>query len=164
MKLNRTTAAAFGATTLTLCSCASIISGSTNPVTISSAPAAAAFTITDKEGRVVHSGTTPQTVTLEAGHGYFGAARYDITVKKDGYAAKTYPVIAGLNGWYFANLLFGGLIGMLIVDPVTGAMYKLPKDAVIQLDAQQASGAGTLKVMTLDAVPEEFRGELVRLN
>lgn len=30
-----------------------------------------------------------------------------------------------MDGWYIGNLLFGGLIGMLIVDPATGAMYKL---------------------------------------
>ena len=27
-----------------------------------------------------------------------------------------------MNGWYIGNILFGGLIGFLIVDPLTGAM------------------------------------------
>lgn len=30
-----------------------------------------------------------------------------------------------MDGWYMGNLLFGGFIGFLIVDPATGAMWKL---------------------------------------
>lgn len=30
-----------------------------------------------------------------------------------------------MNGWYIGNLLFGGIIGLLIVDPATGAMWTL---------------------------------------
>jgi hypothetical protein len=30
-----------------------------------------------------------------------------------------------MDGWYIGNILFGGLIGILIVDPLTGAMWKL---------------------------------------
>ena len=32
-----------------------------------------------------------------------------------------------LDAWYWGNILFGGLIGWFFVDPVTGAMYKLPE-------------------------------------
>ena len=42
-----------------------------------------------------------------------------------------------LDGWYFGNLLFGGLIGMVIVDPITGAMYRLEKSYI--LDCTPAS-------------------------
>jgi hypothetical protein len=28
--------------------------------------------------------------------------------------------------WYFGNLVFGGLIGMVIVDPLTGATFDFP--------------------------------------
>jgi len=34
-----------------------------------------------------------------------------------------------MSGWYWGNILIGGLIGMLVVDPLTGAMYKLPDGA-----------------------------------
>lgn len=162
--MKMTTTAILATSALALSSCASIISGSSNPIIITSTPAAATFTITDRAGKVIHSGTTPETVTLEAGQGYFTAARYDIALKKDGYPTKTYPVIAGLNGWYFANLLFGGLIGMLIVDPITGAMYKLPKNVVVPLDGPQASGPGPLNIVTIDAVPDDLRDQLIGLN
>lgn len=35
-----------------------------------------------------------------------------------------------LNGWYFGNILFGGAIGMQIIDPATSAMWKI-KDPTI---------------------------------
>lgn len=35
-----------------------------------------------------------------------------------------------MDGWYLGNLLFGGLIG-LIVDAANGSMYKLTPDQVI---------------------------------
>lgn len=35
-----------------------------------------------------------------------------------------------MDGWYFGNILFGGLIGFLIVDPATGAMYTLKPDTL----------------------------------
>jgi hypothetical protein len=34
-----------------------------------------------------------------------------------------------LSGWYFGNLLFGGIIGLAIVDPISGKMWTLPDNA-----------------------------------
>jgi hypothetical protein len=31
-----------------------------------------------------------------------------------------------MSGWYCGKLLFGGLIGMLAVDPATGAIWNSP--------------------------------------
>ena len=40
------------------------------------------------------------------------------------------------NAWYLGNILFGGIIG-LVIDPITGAIYNLtPK----QINAQLAQG------------------------
>jgi len=30
-----------------------------------------------------------------------------------------------MNGWYFGNLAIGGILGMLVIDPLTGAMYRM---------------------------------------
>ena len=39
------------------------------------------------------------------------------------------PAAAQWDGWYIGgNILVGGLIGWFIVDPLTGAMYTLPKE------------------------------------
>ena len=37
---------------------------------------------------------------------------------------------AYLNGWYIGNVVFGGLIGLLIVDPETGAMWRLDENPI----------------------------------
>jgi hypothetical protein len=52
-------------------SSASIVSHSSWPVAIKSTPDQADFTITNKKGEKIHIGTTPATVTLTSGAGYF---------------------------------------------------------------------------------------------
>jgi hypothetical protein len=47
-------------------------------------------------------------------------------------AARRYALDSSVSGWYFGNLAFGGVIGMLIVDPLTGAMYNLTPDKIDQ--------------------------------
>ena len=106
-------------------SCASIVSKSSYPISINSAPSEAQIVIKDKKGIEIFSGQTPATLKLKSGSGFFGKARYQVTFTKSGYQTKTVPVEFKLNGWYFGNLLFGGILGMLIIDPATGAMYKL---------------------------------------
>jgi len=47
--------------------------------------------------------------------------------EKPGYISSAQTVRASIDGWYAAgNFIFGGFIGWLFVDPVTGAMWKLP--------------------------------------
>jgi hypothetical protein len=64
------------------------------------------------------------------------------------------------GGWYLGgNLLFGGSIGYLIVDPVTGAMWTLaPEDINVTLKKTGASldSDTTLQVVLLDDVPAAF--------
>lgn len=107
--------------------CASIVSDSKYPVSIISEPAGANYEVRNEAGLPVHSGITPGQVTLDSGAGYFDGERYTVYYTKDGYEKAESRVDSSLDGWYWGNLLFGGLIGMLIVDPATGAMYKLPK-------------------------------------
>jgi hypothetical protein len=44
-----------------------------------------------------------------------------------------------MSGWYIGNILVGGLIGMLAVDPVTGGMYVFPDQVSAALDAAKAA-------------------------
>lgn len=48
-----------------------------------------------------------------------------MTASKEGYNTAALPLRTSVDGWYWGNFLFGGLIGFLIVDPVTGAMFKV---------------------------------------
>ncbi len=113
--------------------CASIVSDSTYPVTVESFPSGAQFTVKNKSGRIVSSGVTPQQVVLDAGAGFFKPENYTITFKKQNYNSTMVSERAGLDPWYFGNILFGGLIGMLIVDPATGAMWELPDSVCANL-------------------------------
>lgn len=138
MKIFLTTACL--AATLTMTGCASIFSGSTQTLTFKSVPDTANITITNKSGEKIHTSSTPATVTLKRGNGYFKPAGYEITFSKEGFQTKTVQVKATVNGWYIANIIFGGLIGLLIVDPATGAMYTLsPSDINSVLDPAQLS-------------------------
>ncbi len=125
--------------------CASIVSNSTWPVAIQSIPEAAKFTIRNQKGVKVHTGTTPVTIGLSSGAGYFDGEKYTLQFTKAGFQEKNTTLDTSLNGWYFGNLAFGGLIGMLIVDPSTGAMFRLPENFSTDLTAQSSSGAVKLK-------------------
>ncbi len=110
----------------TTSSCASIVTRSAYPVDFNSEPQGAHLTVENRDGEVVFVGHTPTTTWLEAAAGYMRPERYKVTYSRnDGQHVTTF-IHATIDGWYFGNLLFGGLIGMLLIDPLTGAMFKLP--------------------------------------
>jgi len=146
-----------------LASCSSIISQSEYSVAIDSTPTGASFVITNKSGQRVHSGVTPSSVTLNSSAGYFKGETYTIALNKNGYVDKTYTIQSSVDGWYFGNILFGGLIGMLIVDPATGAMYNLPERVDISLE-QSSTAAGLLQIKTIDMLDDSDKARLVKLN
>lgn len=119
-----------------LSGCASIVSESSYPVSVTSAPEGAHFEIRNRSGAVVHKGMTPGTVSLKAGAGYFKGEQYTIAFQKDGFTSQTTTVDTSVDGWYWGNIVFGGLIGLFAVDPATGAMYKLPENASASLPAE----------------------------
>ena len=149
--------------------CASIVGKSSYTVAVKSNPDGTHFVIKNSNGTAVHNGETPATVVLTSKKGYFKSEQYTLTFSKDGYKEQTVPLTASLSGWYWGNLLLGGLVGMLIVDPATGAMWKLPEniDATLAQDSATALENGIapqLQVVTIDQIPEEQRGELLKLN
>ena len=159
-KLGLALAMSFG-----LAGCASILGESKYPVAVSSAPPGASFEVLDKNGQVVHSGNTPSTVTLKSGKGYFSGQTYSLRFKKAGYPDKTVTLDSSVSGWYWGNILFGGLIGMLIVDPATGAMYKLPEYVSADMGSPVAQVAHPdLTIATLDSLSDAQRQRLIPLD
>ncbi len=152
-----TTAAAAVIAACALSGCATIFNGETQAVTIKSDPDAAALTITNRAGEKIHAGTTPVTLTLKRGAGYFKSEEYKVRVSKDGFTPVEVTVTGSVGGWYIGNLLFGGLIGMLIVDPITGAMYNLePSTVDAKLGPVKSSKAdGSLTIVLAQDVPAE---------
>ncbi|MDG9666182.1 hypothetical protein ONV78_00460 [Hahella sp. CR1] len=146
--------------------CASIVSDSSYPVAISSSPSDAQFIVEDLNGNEIHAGHTPATVTLSAGESYFQKAKYRVKFHKDGYDDKTVMLESKLDGWYFGNILLGGVIGMLIVDPITGAMWKLPEGQATVLEQKYAAAPnnGGLTIVSIDQLSDIERDSLVRIN
>lgn len=107
--------------------CASIVKGGAQEIHINSNVPDAQFEIRNNLTNAVQlKGVTPATISLQRGAGYFKKSSYTVTISKDGYETQQIPVTGSVNGWYAGgNLLIGGLIGYLIVDPATGAMWEL---------------------------------------
>jgi hypothetical protein len=132
MNKNKNVALLCGVMLPCLTGCASIIKGRSQDVEFRSTPSEATFTIRDlNNGMSPISGTTPGKATLKRGAGYFDGAEYEVTVSKAGYAPATVPLTSSANMAYgLGNLLVGGLIGYLGVDPATGAMWDLKPDVL----------------------------------
>jgi hypothetical protein len=149
-----------------LCSCASIVSKSQRPVTINSSPAGAKVTVYNRSGAIVQKGETPLTVNLETSAGYFKRAKYTVEVAGSGSFNSVSSFSSRVNGWYWGNLLVGG-IWMLIVDPITGAMWKLDESYTVSLPpvtaASNKRGRG-LRIAHIDEVPLHLRTHLVSMN
>ena len=87
---------------------------------------AVSFEVKNEDNRVVASGVTPTNIMLKSGAGYFNGEEYTFTFTSDCNSTRQQILDSELDGWYFGNILFGGLIGLFVVDPLTGAMFKLP--------------------------------------
>ncbi|WP_038341885.1 hypothetical protein [Acinetobacter sp. A47] len=150
----------FGAVVLSLSGCASIISGKTQTMTFQSTPELSDITILNRDGKKIHVGKAPVTVSLNRGAGFFVPERYTVIFEKEGYEKKEIKVTPSMNGWYIGNILFGGVIGLLIVDPATGAMYSLnTKETNVVLndlnkDNLQAN-AQTLTIVSTNVLSKE---------
>ncbi len=173
-----------GALVILLSGCASIIKGGSQDISISSSPSGATFQVKDNKSQLsAINGTTPGTVTLKKGTGYFSSASYTVTVSKEGYHPHVVTLSGSVNGWYLGgNLIFGGLIGYLVVDPLTGAMWTLSPDNVQaglalastserqengwQPPAEQSSNdnSAILHVMLAEDVPVDMWAELQPLR
>jgi len=146
-------------------SCASIVTKSTYPLSINSTPSGANVSVTDKNGKEIYLGNTPAVVNLKAGAGFFSKAEYRVKFSSSGYNDKIVPVIFKLDGWYFGNILLGGLLGMLIIDPATGAMWKIETEFLNEtLSRSTASITPEIMILDINEIPENWKAHLVKLN
>ena len=113
---------------LSLTSCATIVSGSRQTINFNSTPTNATVVVDGQE-----IGKTPLETKLERKH------EHKVEIKLDGYKTYSVEMKKTFNEWYIGNILFGGLIG-IVVDPITGAIYRLtPKEVNAQLGNDTAS-------------------------
>jgi hypothetical protein len=134
--------------------CASIIDGGSKSVQINSNPKGAKVTISNRAGKEICVQTTPAIVTLERSSGYFRGEDYKLIFEEAGYYPYEMHVTSSIDGWYFGNILFGGLIGMLIVDPATGDMFTLaPREVNCNL-----------VISTTSLTPDELKAAELKAN
>ena len=151
---------------LLLTGCASIVSKTSCPITINSSPSEAKISIKDKKGIEIYTGSTPATLKLKSGAGFFSKARYQVTFEKAGYEKKVVPVEFKLNGWYWGNIIFGGPLGLLIIDPVSGAMFKLETEFLNETLTKSVASVDTKELQLLDInnIPAEWKNHLILVS
>ena len=102
----------------TLASCATIMQGSSQEVSIASQPTGASVYL---DGAL--AGTTPHVASLKR------KDKHVIRIEMDGYEPFELPLSRATSGWVWGNIVFGGIPG-LAVDAITGGMYKLKPETV----------------------------------
>lgn len=113
--------------------CALIVNGKRQSLNINSTPAGAEVII-DGTSR----GKSPVLMDLARD------ASHTVKIRLEGYQPFELTLQRKVSGWVWGNILFGGLIG-LIVDASTGAMYKLtPEQVSATLAAAEAPKVGRL--------------------
>ena len=107
-----------GSLLLSTTACSSIFNGSQQDVQIKSSENGAQITINGN-----NRGQTPAIIKLQRGQSHL------IEIKKEGY--ETYRITTGksLTGWFWGNLLCGGLVGM-VIDLASGNAYDIEPDIV----------------------------------
>jgi len=148
--------------------CATIVHGGPRAISVGSAPVGAKVSIYDRSNTLVMTNTTPFIAQLSTKYGYFKGQDYRLVFEMPGHPTAEVNLTSSVSGWYFANLVFGGVIGMLIVDPLTGAMFNLSPEKIDQtLTATQASvirdRTGFLVVLA-SQITEQQRTQMVRVN
>lgn len=109
--------------------CASIVHGRYQTVVFTSQPSRAKIIIDGKD-----VGLTPKSVTLRRMGRLKGEPQekrsYEVKIELEGFYPYELKVKRGVDGWFYGNVLIGGLVG-IIVDVATGSMYQLSPDQVI---------------------------------
>lgn len=99
---------------LLISACATIVDGKRETVSFSSEPPGAQIIINGKA-----MGMTPASIVLERGD----YDKANVVFKKEGYQDQQATIQTSLNGWFWGNIILGGLIGST-TDSLSGAMWK----------------------------------------
>ena len=132
-------------------SCASIVTGSTDSVTIQSAPPGAYFTT-----NTGIQGVTPRVVTVPASQ--------DLVVdfRLQGYEPASAVLESRMSGWVWGNLIFGGLVGIVIdgVNPDSRTHDKVLQTKLVRNLSEptraQARTAEKTKKASMREAPREI--------
>ncbi|MBI1953816.1 MAG: hypothetical protein HYS41_06820 [Candidatus Omnitrophica bacterium] len=140
-----------------LAGCASIIHGSQQSVRVMSSPSGAVVRVNLNSMAT----TTPGVLSLNRKE-----VGYVLTFEKQGYKPVEVSLRRTVDGWLFGNILFGGIVG-IVIDFASGSAYKLtPDEVTMALDRMGASLKDTkgdlLFVVDLERLPEKTRQKIAR--
>ncbi len=114
--------------------CGAIMHGGHQSVSFESAPAGAMVTVTDALGMTAGSCETPCSLDLKR------KREYKVSIAKTGFAPVQMEIDRRTDGWIWGNILFGGIIG-LVVDFTSGSAYRLtPKQVSVTLSPTTTGG------------------------
>lgn len=107
-------------------SCATIASDWNSALRVDSNVEGAKVEVFDHGGASIYEGVTPCSLLVDHGRAFFLPAEYRVVVSCAGAEPQETTVTTSIDEWYLANALVpGGIVGSLLVDPWTGAMYEL---------------------------------------
>jgi hypothetical protein len=118
-----------------LSGCASIITGTTQRINVSSDPEGANCRVSRGGMTLGVVPSTPGSIVVHR-----SSIGLEITCSKPGYTLAQTTQPTNIEGWIFGNVLIGGLIGV-VVDFSTGAAYTYDGDAALALEARPGPGA-----------------------
>ena len=99
-------------------SCATMVKGTSQRISISSDPPGANITLDS-----MPAGETPTSVELSC------ASQHTVKIEKAGYLPQEQTISQTTSGWLAGNIIAGGLIGVCI-DAATGGMYRLTPESI----------------------------------
>lgn len=119
----------------TLTGCATIVTGSSQTLTVTTTPPGASCVIDRAGDRVGAIATTPGSITI-------GKSKNDLSVtcSKEGFETATLAHPANFNGVTFGNILLGGVVG-IVVDMSTGANFYYSGDVRMDMPATKPTAA-----------------------
>lgn len=146
---------------LLLGSCATIVSGTKESVSIKSTPPGT-VKVTASNGQVFYTGSTPKRLRLPRGN------TYTVEVTVPGYKSQTIQITHGFNNWFIGNIIFGGIPGG-VVDAIDGAMWTLePSTIDLRLVKKGGSGQNAValvgRALNRKGEPVEFVLPLTPIN
>ncbi len=145
--------AAIVASAALLSGCATVVSGPSQQVTFNSEPQEATVTVAGKA-----LGKTPITANVSRDK------NVAVTFEKEGYKTYTTQLSTTLNGWFWGNIVIGGLLGST-TDGLSGAINEYsPNQYFVTLVPEKPFGTESnrpkdIKQMLL-GFGAEIRGEL----
>ena len=71
--------------------------------------------------------TTPARIDLKRSQNYTGI------VEKDGYETASFTITKKISGWIWGNIVFGGLIGLVVDLAIGGAHNLAPENVTVDL-------------------------------